>query len=1455
MTESVRSEGTPSTSAKKPFHEVVAETLIQQIEDGTAPWQKPWSMGAGIGFMPMNPSTGGSYRGINAIHLMAQGRADSRWLTYKQAQAMNAQVKKGERGTQIQYWKFEDLKPAIDAAGKPVKDEKGQTVHVRIKLESPRVFYATVFNAEQIDGLPELVAPTLNWDPIERAEHILVNSGAVIHHKAMDRAYYSVSQDEIHLPLRAQFETASHYYATALHELGHWSGHESRLQRDLKHPFGSEGYAREELRAEIASLMLSAELGLPHDPSQHASYVASWVKVLKKDPLEIFRAASDAQKIHTFITGMEPELNQTVNVPSVEDVALSISERLVPLPIVQRMTQAAVLAEVDNRISQFAHQPTIVVRPTAKGVLPGARDGDSISGAVHDGKIFLFLDQLGSANDVGETLFHELLHYGLRKIFSRDQFTAEMHKLYQRDAWIKDRADAWAKTHEGLIAKNFGGADYALARGVDEALARLAEPNAGEFTRTDLYNRTVQNVTRWMADLAQTLGFKDTAAKLRGIKNHEARELIQGVFERLKTDPSPTSPEAWESTDTAYSKKQSQNGMSISDASTTSSAYIKDLSMSSEDKTEQHSNDIGNENKLSRDDVRDAFMHVIDDLTPEQALAIGEAIEFTDAEVSAEIASLILKAREKGWAPQVKQPQPEVQVQAASNAPAPELQIKARLSIEATNHWLMSVPYGQLELEATAPQMIADDVKALAGITHVSERHLALLAMGHSAHEHKFYAQELEKLAPEISVEASEHFRLELAQRAEGLTQEGPAQKNAEGTQTQEVEAPQAKTDPTGQPQPKFDSEEPTHDLYNDLNLEGLASKRARDQEKTRQEMGLGAASSSTQEGHAQEMNGVSQAAHSIDPSSAASDEAELWIYQVHQKLAREYQYDGVSKYYFKETTGTQLAFEDRGTEVVTPHHSAEVVGSLAMLVHAKGWKDLHLKGTPEFKREMWLQASLLGLNVTGYTPEPIDVQRLKERQTTQAADARRTAQGVPQMNSVQAGHEPVVQPVADEQILASKPESAPVAIVKQMAGAIHDQLRSVFKNEGGHEARVVKKALADLDSKIVTQRTYVGELLAHGAAPYKFDKDEKESYYVKLKTASGEQTIWGVDLARAMEDLHAKGPVAGPIILAFQGAKAVKTSVRVRDAQGNVTGWEPTVVNRNEWFAQSVMDAYALAKQDIELDPEYKASVPMKDVTAVAERASAVTSGAEAIKAAATTSQDVRFVKSTSDFKSVISPEERIRRALGAMGVQDLARKTTVAALSDLYASPKFHVGTMVEHGAAPYAFQSNGPNSYYARLATENGEVLIWGADLARAVRNQVLEGQTVVVAYRGLESVSDADGPTTRRNDWLVAPLKTLHEDAQQGVVHTASTQPEVDAPDFSFMNKRDRQSMEVLAQAMRLAKVPDEIAADTLKQAQGLIQSGPKPVKTSTQQPQAKVRSTTPSVQRKAAGPSL
>lgn len=308
---------------KKSYAQVVADKLIRQLEQGTAPWQRPWESAPPGSTFPMNPTTGKRYRGINAIYLMSQEYSDQRWMTYKQAAAVGAQVRKGEKGTPIQYWKFSEQQPKHDENGLPVLDADGKPETVTVTLERPRVFFATVFNAEQIDGLPPLEKKPQEWDALERAELMLKASGANINHSLQDRAFYRPSTDSIHLPERGQFESADRYYATALHELGHWTGHENRLGRDLSHPFGSEGYAKEELRAEIASLMLGDELGIGHDPGQHAAYVGSWIKALKEDPMEIFRAAADAEKIHEYVLSFEQKQIQERTVHQQEPLTVS----------------------------------------------------------------------------------------------------------------------------------------------------------------------------------------------------------------------------------------------------------------------------------------------------------------------------------------------------------------------------------------------------------------------------------------------------------------------------------------------------------------------------------------------------------------------------------------------------------------------------------------------------------------------------------------------------------------------------------------------------------------------------------------------------------------------------------------------------------------------------------------------------------------------------------------------------------------------------------------------------------------------------------------------------------------------------------------------------------------------------------------------------------------------------
>jgi antirestriction protein ArdC len=167
----------------------------------------------------------------------------------------------------------------------------------------------TVFNARQIEGIPEWTPKQRTvFEVVEAGEHILNNCGATVLHDQADRAFYNRSSDSIHLPPKQAFKDAASYYGTALHEAAHSSGHSSRLNRATlteSYRFGDISYAKEELRAELASVFLAAERGIPHDPEQHAAYVGSWIKTLKEDKNEIFRAGHDASRAADFLLAPE----------------------------------------------------------------------------------------------------------------------------------------------------------------------------------------------------------------------------------------------------------------------------------------------------------------------------------------------------------------------------------------------------------------------------------------------------------------------------------------------------------------------------------------------------------------------------------------------------------------------------------------------------------------------------------------------------------------------------------------------------------------------------------------------------------------------------------------------------------------------------------------------------------------------------------------------------------------------------------------------------------------------------------------------------------------------------------------------------------------------------------------------------------------------------------------------
>lgn len=287
--------------------QATAERMLDLMKQGTIPWRRPWNdpnapqNGSING--PWNPVSGKAYRGSNILVLrgaqLVHGYEDSRWLTYRQAESIRAQIKRGEKGQQIAYWDFSKTGKAQEGEQPAVEsEEKG--------YRGPSVFVATVFNASQIDGMPEPPPPFIMPESIRnlRLRELLDKHQPKLHHDGGNRAFYSVATDSIHVPKVGSFQDPISYASTVLHELAHWTGAKHRLGRDLTGRFGTEGYAKEELVAELSSLFISERLGIAlgkEHEEQHAAYLQSWMKALADDPRTLFRAASQAEKVMTFL--------------------------------------------------------------------------------------------------------------------------------------------------------------------------------------------------------------------------------------------------------------------------------------------------------------------------------------------------------------------------------------------------------------------------------------------------------------------------------------------------------------------------------------------------------------------------------------------------------------------------------------------------------------------------------------------------------------------------------------------------------------------------------------------------------------------------------------------------------------------------------------------------------------------------------------------------------------------------------------------------------------------------------------------------------------------------------------------------------------------------------------------------------------------------------------------------
>src|SRR5215475_10112420 len=309
--------------AKRDYYQEVTDRIIESLENGTVPWRQPWrNFGGGLS---RNLKSGKAYRGINifllGIEAMLSGYSDPRWGTYKQIGEKGGQVRKGEKGTQIVFWKRIDPKDGE-------VDENGNQKKPFMLL---RVY--TVFNVEQADGIEPLPIEDAEYtgdeDRLDSAEALIDGycspnvrkigkgdfvAGPARFNEGGDTAAYIPSLDRLLMPNIGQFDSADDYYGTAFHELVHSTGSDRRLKRGVSNGFGSEPYAKEELVAELGSAMLAAMTGVGSRTETNAAYIENWLQVLRGDRKFVVQAAAAAQKAADLILGTtfedEPETAQ-----------------------------------------------------------------------------------------------------------------------------------------------------------------------------------------------------------------------------------------------------------------------------------------------------------------------------------------------------------------------------------------------------------------------------------------------------------------------------------------------------------------------------------------------------------------------------------------------------------------------------------------------------------------------------------------------------------------------------------------------------------------------------------------------------------------------------------------------------------------------------------------------------------------------------------------------------------------------------------------------------------------------------------------------------------------------------------------------------------------------------------------------------------------------------------------
>ena len=291
------------TAPKLSVYETVTNRIIESLKAGVIPWAKPWQGNSNGSPFPSNFKTGTPYRGINILLLWGSPYSSNLWLTFKQAQELGGSVRKGEKGTQIVFWK--KLSTGSKEQPLPPTDDRNDE-RSRFLTRS-----YTVFNVEQCDGLPA-AAPVMERAQIETdevCESIVAGwekrPTLVLDNEHEGRAYYRPSTDAVHMPTRTRFVDAPHYYSTLFHELIHSTGHETRLARVFGARFGDDLYSKEELIAETGASFLAALAGISTEATERntTAYIQNWIKALEGDSRLMITAAAAAQKAVDVILG------------------------------------------------------------------------------------------------------------------------------------------------------------------------------------------------------------------------------------------------------------------------------------------------------------------------------------------------------------------------------------------------------------------------------------------------------------------------------------------------------------------------------------------------------------------------------------------------------------------------------------------------------------------------------------------------------------------------------------------------------------------------------------------------------------------------------------------------------------------------------------------------------------------------------------------------------------------------------------------------------------------------------------------------------------------------------------------------------------------------------------------------------------------------------------------------